>query len=292
MFRDFLKKWVVPYGWRDLIMSLKKQNTTRQVADDFMQFDLENLSKFKNIHRGQRCFILASGPSIKEQDLTVLENEFCIAVSQFFLHPDIATIKPQYHCFAPQHSPFDDSTSKIIFDNYSKCYKFPVKCFIGTSSYNYSYSTFLERNPQYNIDASYINYEAAPDLDEHNYTNSEIWDITKRPFGLMTVVYEAIQVANYMGFTEIYLLGVDHDYINDLQRDGHHFYAESQSYSDKEHLSEISLERWFLIYHTRWKQYRLMRIYLDSIGVKVFNATPKSMLDVFPKVNLEDIIAE
>ncbi|WP_156032899.1 hypothetical protein [Prevotella sp. 10(H)] len=223
--------------------------------------------------------------------MTKLRNEHCIAVSQFFLHPQIDIIQPGYHCFAPQHAPFDDETNKIIFDNYKKHYTFPVKTFIGTTDFQYSYYNFLKRNPDYKVDSYFIDYTGNTDIDENNYNNPGIWDITKNPFSIRTVIYEAIQVADYMGFREIYLLGVDHDYLKDIDRTtNHHFYDEARSFSDNDHLKAITLEDWFLIYHSRWKHYRLMKKYLNSKNVQIFNATPDSMVDVFPRVSLESVI--
>src|SRR6185437_6208885 len=50
-----------------------------------------------NRHAGQRCFILATGPSIKTQPLHLLAGETCISVSNFFVHPDYGLIRPRYH---------------------------------------------------------------------------------------------------------------------------------------------------------------------------------------------------
>ena len=50
--------------------------------------------KFKDIHASSRCFILASGPSIRDQDLGFLKGEICFAVNEFYLHKDINLISP------------------------------------------------------------------------------------------------------------------------------------------------------------------------------------------------------
>lgn len=288
---DRLKYWFVPQGWSNLISKIGQKAGAGHGYKN-VQFDAEKLKAFKGIHKGERCFILASGPSINKQDLKPLKDEYCIAVSQFFLHPDIEIIKPEYHCFAPQHEPFDDDTNKIIFDNYTKHYTFPIKAFIGTSDYEYSYFNYLSKHPECKVDATFINYQQAPHMDESNYLDSELWNLDKHPFGLSTVIYTAIQVAYYLGFSEIYLLGVDHDYLNDLDRsDGHHFYDDKKSYSDKEHLSKISKEKWFYIYYSRWMQYRLMMQFLNKHGVQIYNASPGSYLDVFPFADYNDTIS-
>ena len=60
-------------------------------------------AKYKNIHKGQRCFILGNGPSLKTDDLRQLENEFVFSVNQIARHPDFEYIKPTYHFWADPH---------------------------------------------------------------------------------------------------------------------------------------------------------------------------------------------
>jgi hypothetical protein len=94
-----------------------------------------------------------------------------------------------------------------------------------------------------------------------------------------------------MGCAEIILLGCDHDYLSDLSRANNHFYKESDgNAADKDHLKEFTTERWFLEYHERWRDYRLMNSYCSLKGVKILNATDGGMLDVFPRVSLESVL--
>ena len=53
--------------------------------------------RFKNKHSNDRCFIVGTGPSIKNQDLKLLENETVIGVSGLFQHKDIHIINPRYY---------------------------------------------------------------------------------------------------------------------------------------------------------------------------------------------------
>lgn len=290
-----LSYWTLPPGIKDTLVSFY----SKRVGNN--DFDLEQTvlkelvaenSKFKNIHYGERCFILATGPSIQTQDLLPLQDELCIAVSQFFLHKNINIISPKYHVLAPTHAPFNFDDLNKIFDGLTQSYKNDVTCFLGYSSYIYSNYRFIEKYPQYKNDKQYfIDYSMSKSLNESNYCNDEIWKIDKRPFSIRTVIYSAIQVALYMGCKEIYLIGCDHDYLNDTSRvTNHHFYKEEEGISDAEHLNSFTTERWFEEYYFRWRQYRLIREYAQSINCQIFNATQGGMLDVFPRVKLEEII--
>ena len=130
-------------------------------------------------------------------------------------------------------------------------------------------------------------------MDESNFLDEGKWDITKPLFDINTVVFSAIQVALYMGVKEIYLIGCDHDYLQDIKRvTNHHFYPEEAGISDRENLSAFDSEKWFGEYYYRWMRYRLMREYASRKGCTIFNATKGGMLDVFPRVDLQSVIAD
>ena len=98
-------KWFLPYGiYAPLKENFYGKACRRDVADPRMARHKE----LKGIHHGKRCFILGCGPSISSQDLSPLEGEICISVSNFFVHPLFSKISPKYHCVTPLHPPFTD----------------------------------------------------------------------------------------------------------------------------------------------------------------------------------------
>jgi hypothetical protein len=253
----------------------------------------KNNEKFRNKHFGERVFILASGPSIKTQNLKPLENETCIAVSHFHLHEDIHTINPRYHVLAPQHPPFNFNDSSKYFRDFIKAYPDnQTSIFLGINHYKYNYLQLLKEHPELKRPIFYyLDYSAGMQLDEQNHLLDDSWDITKSPFAMRTVIYGAIQLAIFMGFKQIILLGCDHDYLNDINRTtNHHFYQEEKGISDKSHLEQFTREKWFFEYYMRWKDYRLMNEYAASKGVKIINATNGGLLDVFERRELTQLI--
>ncbi len=252
-------------------------------------------TKFKGSHKGERCFILASGPSIAKQDLTGLQKEITIAVSHFNLHKDIKAIRPKYHVLAPQHPPFNYTDSSMYFSSFQSSYSDnPVTYFFGVNNYLYSYQNLLKARPdlmpvQGNV--HYLNYSKTKIMDEENLDDPSLWDISLIPFAPRTVIYSAIQIAAYMEFSEIILLGCDHDYLTDMKRtSNHHFYTEESGISDKAHLESFNSEMWFREYYYRWKHYRLMSESLAKRNIQILNATLGGMLDVFPRVELSSLL--
>lgn len=287
--------WTLPQGIQTTIRDIYRQTRKSYHQQDSKTYAVASMAKknsiFKNKHQGERCFILATGPSVNKQDLSILKGELCFAVSHFFLHKDIKIIAPKYHILAPYHYPFDFQTLEKVFSGFNSHYSKDVTYFFGYRPYDYSIYDFLQTKPQYKRENSYyINYSNSQALDRNNYLNSEVWNICYSPFEIRTVIYSAIQTAIYMGCKEIYLIGCDHDYLNDTTRvTNHHFYKEEDGVSDAEHLKSFSTEKWFEEYYFRWKQYRLMKEFANLNNIKIFNATQGGMLDVFPRVKLSTL---
>jgi len=284
--------WLFPLGIQSFLKEVRSILHSICFPADMKALFARN-KKFHDIHKGKRCFILATGPSINKQDLNPLKNEICIAVSAFWAHKNIKIINPLYHVEAPNHPPFGIEVLRSSFDGYQKNYSDETIYFFGHSQYEFSNLHYIKQNPQLKNDNFYfLNYCYSQPLDKRIYRNPKVWDICKPLFGARTVIYSAIQIAAYMGFKEIYLLGCDHDYLMDLARiTDHHFYKDEESgISDEEHLKAFNTEWWFNQYYHRWREYRLMGEYLASRGCRIFNATDGGMLDVFPRVNFADVI--
>ncbi len=97
--------WMLPQGAKDILR--KSYQRLRALSPDAKSLLAHN-AELKDAHRGKRCFVLATGPSIKNHDLSLLEGEICISVANFFVHNDFHRIRPLYHCIPPLHQPLTD----------------------------------------------------------------------------------------------------------------------------------------------------------------------------------------
>ncbi len=294
--RDYLRfaaYWTLPPGIECFLRGAVESIKSHRKSEKKTALSTNSNVSLKGRHKGARCFILATGPSIQEQDLSILEGELCIAVSHFFLHKDIQKISPRYHVLAPYHPPFSFADLYKVFSGFDETYKEDVTYVFGHIPYEFSVYNFLQKYKKFKKDNVYfIDYSESKALDEENHLLPSMWDLAKSPFQIRTVIYTAIQLAAYLGCNEIYLLGCDHDYLLDTNRvTNHHFYAEEKGVSDAEHLSAFTTERWFEEYYFRWKQYRLMCEYLNGSGCDIYNSTHGGMLDVFPRRRLSDVVS-
>ncbi|MDQ6904556.1 MAG: hypothetical protein M3139_16310 [Bacteroidota bacterium] len=297
-FKEKLKHWIVPPGFYNLKRRIDQRYKNEEILDK-VPVSLPNsgngLFNFKDKYNGKRCFILATGPSIATQDLSLLAGECCIAVSMFHLHKEICKIKPIWHVLAPVHPPFKLDTVKTILETCYDQYKGlkEINFMLGHRDYAYSYKNYIKNETnrfksEFENRIHYVDYNKSDAITEQNYDSTKIWDLEQKPFGMRTVIFPAIQLAYYLGFKEIILLGCDHDYLLDLTKvESQHFYPERDGFSDKETFTSANLEEWFYTYYVLWKEYRLIQNYMNDQNVKIINATNGGMLDVFPRVKFE-----
>ncbi len=237
----------------------------------------------KNSHRGKRCFILATGPSINEQDLKKLSGEFCISISNFFVHKDFNVIRPKYHVFAESHDPITENQMATWFYDAEK--HFTPEIQVLMSAHDKPTSDKIRLFSKQKIFYHLIDYrrQLSP--------SSEI-NFKHRIPAIQTATHIAIYLALYLGAKEICLLGCDHDWIL-RQWENKHFYFENQNvlFEHKKVLKKtVDMETEFKNYLKLWDIYKRIRDYGERRGVKIWNCTPGSFLDVFPKIDFEKII--
>jgi hypothetical protein len=275
-------KGLLPYG---LVRFLQNRKQAKSPAPPC------GLEKLRNRHLGKRCFILATGPSINTQDLECLSNEVCIGASFFFLHQQIDKIRPAYHVLAPNHPPFGFELIEKYWNGLTGNYSWPCDVVWGTHGYRYGATAYFNQFPEKKRDNMLLlDFNPCPATSEEVIADWVHWDLCLKPFRPNTVVYMGIQLGWFMGCKEIYLLGCDHDYLNEVTRINNHFYQENKGNDrDSLHLAELDTEKWFHKYYGRWRDFRLMKTFLNQNGVEILNATPGGMLDVFPRVNFEEL---
>jgi hypothetical protein len=114
-------------------------------------------------------------------------------------------------------------------------------------------------------------------------------DITRGIWGGATVTFVALQIAFYMGFREVILLGVDHQYSS---MGTPHSTVTAQG-SDRDHFHPKYFSDGF-----RWQlpdlatseiAYAKAKAKFEIDGRTILDATRGGKLDVFPKVVLESL---
>ncbi len=251
-------------------------------------------------YTGKRCFIIAGGPSIKDVDLRTLNNEYTFAMNDFDKNPQFNKLDPKFYVisdslyFSEESSEYWPQELKRKNQNLPK--NTTMFLGLGAKSFIEKYSLF-ENNPLYYIGMQGIFTDNLP-------FNIMLDRYIPCPKNTLLV---CLMSAAYMGFSPIYLLGCEHNFLSYNISSGKsltydHSYEDEISQLDPK--NEKVLNKYFrpkdlnqnyeknianilqLFRNYRFFYQKALRAYP---GLKIYNATPNSFLDVFPMIKFEDI---
>lgn len=236
--------------------------------DDFKpMFQHEELAVYKNMHKGKRVFIIGTGPSLRIEDLDTLHknNEICIACNKIYRVYDKTPWRADYYGFLD---------GRVIEDCIEDIPDIPGTVFFG-DSYHYDINNYIEgvKYFHYKEEGWYPNYPRFSD------------DFTKGFYAGGTTTYSfGIQLAAYMGFAEIYLLGVDHNINGNIANEENHFikgyYREGEAEKYKNAIFKKDIVT---------KSYEGAEIYSRKHGFRIYNATRGGKLEAFERVDFDSL---
>ena len=252
---------------------------TREIEKPSYKEWRRNLSDLhlKDMHKGKRCFIIGNGPSLKCEDLELIKNEISFAVNYIYRIFDKTDWRPTYYisidtlCYPKQHKVISSLDVKMRFIPFQNAV-------LAGKVYD---------------EVTYFNQEMQDTHVENNrivvnepLTFSE--DIERGICCRYTVLYSAFQLAVYMGFSEIYLLGVDHNYSREILEDGTIVENNVADYFDGSILPVTNTGGETPLY-TNTKAFRRAKEVCDQKGIVVKNATRGGKLEIFERVALEEL---
>lgn len=227
---------------------------------------IKQLKKLHNSHSGERCFIIGNGPSLNAADLDMLKDEFCFAANRIDRIYDFTQWRPSFYCT-------QDITILQTYRDVIRQIQAPYKLMV----YSGSRKTGYIGKAMYTPFAGPYQYPQPPVFSE---------DISESVGEGYTVTYTAMQVAAYMGFKELILLGVDHNFPVDMTPDGkiienkdakEHFYGSNQISRHYPMLYKVDLA------------FETAKAYAEKHDIRILNATRGGKLEIFERVALEDL---
>lgn len=248
------------------IKEKKFQKEAKKRKNGYQDERYIGLIQFKDRYKDKRCFIVATGPSLKISDLELIKNEYSFGMNSIPKLYGDTEWRPTYfgiqdnnvfskmqtiiaEAYSNENNVFISSTIKDSFECPSNYYVFPY-------------------------DAVYHDNQ----LEIEKYFSLFSDDIYSVVFDGYSITYSLIQIAIYMGFKEIYLLGVDCSY----KRGAKNHVVESGNDDKNEEKN----------YEKMITGYRAAKEYADANGIRIVNCTCGGMLEVFPRMNLEDVLQE
>lgn len=227
------------------------------------------LRRFKDIHKGQRCFIVATGPSLTLEDINKLKGEICFGMNSVMKLFNKTDWRPTY--YAIYDGGVYDRIKQDLENAELKCaFCSDYISWTGKNVHKVGMWGGWRRN-------SSIERKIFPDsLQEKQLRISS--DISKYVYSGSSIVHMIMQICFYMGFSEIYLIGTDCNFGGNVK------HSSLVNYN-----AQISESPEYL-YYALMRDYQRAKKYADNHGIKIFNATRGGMLELFERVNIDDII--
>ena len=270
-------------------------NFKARIKSDFAKSEYaEKNRELKNKYKGERCFIIGNGASIREQDLSLLRDEITFVANGFCKYDKYPEISPDYYLMLDSAF-FRSDSGKImcaeIVKNLKKYNYKPV--FILP----YGVREIVQDEYQWNDWATVYYIDGSMSFVDGD---TKPWDITKTVPSPQNVVQVAILLATYMGFEEINLLGIEQTNVIDniynyLGKTIVHYAYEEDKEAAAVALKASTLEpleKQLLGYARIFHLYREIYHLCQAQGIKVYNCTPGSLVDSIPYRNYEEIFGD
>ncbi len=227
------------------------------------------LKRFKGIHEGKRCFIVATGPSLTIDDVNKLKGEICWTCNSGVKLFEKTDWRPDYYAIA------DGTVFRRIKEDIDKV---ELNC----AFYNHKDIQWGGENvfPLPMWVSMVLNSDARGVIPRALLKKRMSRDISKKIYMGANITYIIIQICFYMGFKEIYLLGCDCNY----QGKGTH--SDIVNYKD----ADVLYESADFIYRSMIDDHRCARREAEKRGVKIYNATRGGMLEVYERVDLDEVL--
>ena len=221
------------------------------------------LALLKDSHKGERCFIVGNGPSLKNTDLSKLKNDFAIGMNRIFLAADELNFKPDV-LVCINDLVVEQSVEDFNALQMPKFFSWRARKWLHMDDYtHFLYTTYTE--PKFATDM-----------------RGRVWEGA-------TVTNVCLQLAYYLGFSEAILIGVDHSFAT---KGTPNTTVQSQG-DDPNHFSAAYFGKGF-----RWRlpdletsevAYRMARQAYEADGRKVLDATIGGKLDIFEKIDFDSL---
>ncbi len=234
------------------------------------------LKKLKGTKNG-RCFIIGTGPSLTIEDLSKLINEDTFGANSLCtLFNKVPGSQTKSASWKPTWFGFQDwevytKNSDIIdsLDPNTVFYNSEVLWHLGRKRFPL-WKSAIPFHSKYH--KHYLCY--GKDLKTGFSKNASLY-----VHDGYTILYSLLQIAVYIGYTEIYLIGADCNYDQKVQH--------SSACTNDVVTQGINRT---LSGPAMIASYQVAKKYADSHNIKIYNATRGGMLEVFPRVNLDDIL--
>lgn len=252
-------------GAKRFVRSERTRNDLLWTLSSRARISRMRFRSLRHRHAGQRCFILGNGPSLRHTDLTALEHEHTFGLNRIYLLFEELGFTTTY---------FVSVNGMVIEQCARDIVRLAMPKFIAWHA---------RRALPLANDVVYVRDPARgyPWFSLHPEVG--LWEGA-------TVTYVAMQIAHYLGFAQVILIGVDHSF----STKGRPNQAIVSTGDDPNHFAPNYFGKGF-----RWQlpdletselAYRLARRQFEQSGREIVDATVGGRLEVFRKVEYAQVV--
>lgn len=235
------------------------------------------LCKLGNLYAGKRCFLVGNGPSLKAEDLDMIIDEISFGCN--FVHKIYAQTqwRPTYH-FISDSSTVRTACWDIVRNQDSQRTTMIVR--------DFAYRKMLIK-PKKAI--------VAPSISIYEYCVSDNF-FAYHYISHATVMSMMLEAAMYMGFSEIYLIGVDATTSSDKGGNFSANYFTPQQRTQLNAMKKKVIKNYDVVARRKEIAERQRMVYAkikeaaEARGIHIYNATRGGELEVFERVSLDDVV--
>lgn len=260
--KDILKKYIPYYRNREIT---------------FTRSQIELLS-LKNKYKGNRCFIIGNGPSLRIEDLHCLKDEITFASNKIFLSYEKTQWRPTFYCSEDLLVLKQNKEEMLQLENSLFFFPYLAYPYMKNKKDTLFYNRVVIGNTE--------NPLARNDFPGFSF------DIIEGVNWGSTIVYTQLQFAVYMGFKDIYLLGVDFDFKLPNKKVKNYYISEGETnHFHKDYRKKG--EKWYQPnLDVQLRSFKEAAAAISSSPINIYNATRGGKLEVFPRVLFDEIISQ
>jgi hypothetical protein len=242
------------------------------------------MQSLKDKYSGQRCFIMGNGPSLNQTRIELLKNETIWGFNKIYLLFDKIIWRPKFYVTNDRRLTQHISKEIIVLIKQLPRSKFFFPDIFLSSEINGTNNNIYW-------------YNEKPWNEEINSGLALLsCDPSEFIVNTATVTIVGLQLAVYLGFNPIYLIGCDTSYsvlpsvsfengnpemlISTADDDNNHFVSNYSGKGDKWTAPNVPL---------MVRQYEEAKKIADESNIMIYNATVGGQLEVFPRLDFESL---
>lgn len=247
----------------------------------------ETLESLRGRFRGKRCFVIGNGPSLNKINLELLKNEYTFCANKFYLKiPELSWVPTFYTCLDWTVTPDDSENLQEFFKSHPDIIK------LIPTRFKFLFPGLINIYHYFSIPSG-----------ESLVEKFEI-DALHGVKGGGTVATAMIQLAAFMGFENIILIGTDVSYKiptsvkqtgGDKFKTGTQLHLQSTADDDENHFCPTYFGQ-----GTKWhdpnvpemkRGFRNSYLAARLLGISIYNATHGGDLNQVPRVCFNDLFS-